>query len=352
MTLGVLPGTEPVPRRGRQLIPAGLPRRAEVLAVCALTIVGGHLLFAPVTLVVAAVLAAAGRASRWRLWWLLLPAAAGVAWVIATGPGAALAGFTAWPSGILGSLHGHLAGPPAAHQGHPSAALRAAWSWLPGQLPVALICGAAEAAVLGWLVWLHTDGWAVPPPRPGALAAVRGRVAGAAIRAGAVLTRDGCALGVVPATGAIAELSWADMSGGLLITGDDPRDVTLASLQVVHAALRRRKPLIVIGPGGPAGPASGRPSDAAGLGRALTAACLATGTPLRTGGSAAGVRCVPRASRASRVPRVPRVRLVPRPGRIRRPERAARARAGCGAGRERASPRARTRSGRPSTRIR
>ncbi len=78
---------------------------------------------------------------------------------------------------------------------------------------------------------------------------MRGRLAGAAIRAGAVLTRDGCALGVVPATGAVAELSWAEMSGGLLITGDDPRDVTLASLQVVHAALRRRKPLIVIGPG-------------------------------------------------------------------------------------------------------
>jgi hypothetical protein len=279
MTLGVLPGTEPVPRRGRHLIPAGLPRRGEVLAVFAVTILAGHLVFAPVMLVVAIVLVAAGRATRWRPWWLLLPATAGLAWMLATGPSAALADFTAWPSGILGSLSG---GRRAAHPGHPFAAFHAAWSSLPGQIPVALICGAVEAAVLGWLVWLHTDEWAVPAPRPGAIAAVRGRLTAATIRAGAVLTRDGCALGVVPATGAIAELRWVEMSGGLLVTGDDPRDVTLASLQVVHAALRRRKPLIVIDLSGTADP-----SDRAGLSRALTAACLATGTPLRTDGAGA-----------------------------------------------------------------
>ena len=284
MTLGAVPGTEPPPRRGRQLIPAGLPRRGEVLALFAVTLVVGHLVFAPVALVVALVLAAAGQAIRWRPWWLLWPAAAGLGWVLATGPGAALADFTRWPMGILGSLG---AGHRAAHAGHPFAAFRLAWSSLPGQLPVALVCGAAEAAVLGWLVWLHTDEWEVPAPRPGALAAVRGRLTAATIRAGTVLTRDGCALGVVPATGGVAELRWADMSCGLLITGDDPQNVALASLQVVHAALRRRKPLIVIDPSDAADP-----SGTAGLGRALTAACLATGTPLRTGGSAAGLAMV------------------------------------------------------------
>lgn len=250
----------------------------------AVTIVVGHLVFAPVTLVVATVLAAAGKASRWRLWWLLLPAGVGLAWLLARGPGSALAGFTAWPSGILGSLHGQLAGHPAAYQEHPPAGLRLAWHSLPAQLPIALICGAAEAAVLGWLVWLQTDEWAVPAPRPGVLAAVRGRVAAATIRAGVVLTRDGCALGVVPATGAVAELSWDEMSGGLLITSDDSRNVTLASLQVVHAALRRRKALIVIDLSDAADP-----NDTAGLVRALTAACLATGTPLQTDGSTTGL---------------------------------------------------------------
>ena len=46
--------------------------------------------------------------------------------------------------------------------------------------------------------------------------------------------------------------------------------MTVASLQVVHAALRRRKPLIVLDVS----------ADAA-IARALTAACAATGTPLR-----------------------------------------------------------------------
>ncbi len=36
----------------------------------------------------------------------------------------------------------------------------------------------------------------------------------APIRAGAVVTREGCALGVVPATGAIAELRWAEVARG------------------------------------------------------------------------------------------------------------------------------------------
>jgi hypothetical protein len=285
MTFGTPPAAAPLPRRGRQLIPANLPRRREVLAVFAVTIVAGHLVFAPVTLIVAILLAAAGRAIRWRPWWLLCPAAAGLAWALATGPGAALAHITAWPSGILGPLNArHGVG----HHGHPLAAFRLAWSSLPGQLPVALICGAAEAAVLGWLDWLHTDAWAVPPRRSGLLSLVRGRLAGAAIRAGAVLTRDGCALGVAKATGGVAELRWAEMAGGLLITGDDSRDVTLASLQVVHAALRRRKPLLAFDHG--AESATGRP---------LAAACLATGTPLRTDGSAAGVARAPGGASAS-----------------------------------------------------
>jgi hypothetical protein len=256
----------PVPRRGRHLIPTGLPRRSELVAVCAVAILVAHLLLAQLTLVLALVLAATGKTSRWRPWWLLVPAVAGLAWTLAAGPGNALAGFAAGPASILAYLsRGHLAG----HLGHPLAAFAGVQSWLPRQFPVALVTGAAEAALIGWLDWLHTDEWAVPPPRPGAVTAVRRTLAANAVRAGSVVTRDGCALGVVPATGAVAELRWAEVSHGTLIVGAAAQDVTLAGLQVMHAALRRRKPVIVLDSGG----------DAA-IARALEAACAATGTPL------------------------------------------------------------------------
>ena len=54
------------------------------------------------------------------------------------------------------------------------------------------------------------------------------------------------------------------------MAGTVDQEVTVTSLQVVHAALRRRKPLIVIDVS----------ADAA-IARALTAACRATGIPLR-----------------------------------------------------------------------
>jgi hypothetical protein len=236
------------------------------MAVCAVAILVAHLLVAQLTLVLAVVFALVGKTTRWRLWWLLAPAAVGLAWTLATGPDKALAGFAAGPSGILRYLSaGHLAG----QLGHPLAAFGGAQSWLPRQFPVALICGAAEAALIGWLDWLHTDEWAVPPPRPGVIAAARQAIAARAIRAGAVVTRDGCALGIVPATGAIAELGWAEAACGTLVVGASAQEVTLACLQVVHAALRRRKPVIVLDPG-----------DAA-ITRALAEACMATGTPLR-----------------------------------------------------------------------
>jgi hypothetical protein len=247
-----------------------VPRRGELIAVCALAILVAHLLLAQLTLVLALVFVVVSKASRWRLWWLAAPAAAGLAWTLAAGPWHAFAGFTAGPSAILWHLGGgHLAG----RAGQPLAGFGDAGNWLPRQFPVALVCGAAEAALIGWLDWLHTDEWAVPPPRPGLIAAVRRAIATHVTRAGTVVTREGCALGVVPATGAIAELRWAEALRGTLVVGAAAQDVTLAGLQVVHAALRRRKPVIVLDPGGD-------PSIA----RALDAACLATGTPLVTVG--------------------------------------------------------------------
>ena len=49
------------------------------------------------------------------------------------------------------------------------------------------------------------------------------------------------------ATGAVVDLRWREIAGGVLVAGA-AQEVTVTGLQVVHAALRRRKPLIVIDP--------------------------------------------------------------------------------------------------------
>jgi hypothetical protein len=257
-----------MPRRARHLISMDLPHRREAMAACAVLIVVAHLLVGQLTLGLAVVFTVIGSASRWRLWWLMGPAAAGLAWALAVGPAQAAAGFAAGSAHVLDYLgQGQL----APRLGHPLAAFAGAGDWLPRQLPIALISGAAEAAVIGWLGWLHTDELAVPPRRPGAVAAIRAGLAASLIRSGSVVTREGCALGVAPATGAVVDLRWREIAGGVLVVGTVGQEVTVTSLQVVHAALRRRKPLIVIDPS----------ADAA-IAGALSAACTATGTRLRT----------------------------------------------------------------------
>jgi hypothetical protein len=249
---------ESMPRRARHLISLDLPHRREVMAACAVLLVVAHLLVAQLTLLLAVAFTLIGRASRWRLWWLTGPAAAGLAWALAAGPAQAAAGFAAGSAHVLDYLgQGQL----AQRLGHPLGAFAGAGGWLPRQLPIALISGAAEAAVIGWLGWLHTDELAAAPRRPGAVAA---------IRSGSVVTREGCALGVDPATGAVVDLRWREIAGGVLVVGTAAQEVTVTGLQVVHAALRRRKPVIVIDPS----------ADAA-IAGALSAACTATGTRLR-----------------------------------------------------------------------
>jgi len=257
-----------MPRRARHLIPTDLPRRGEVIAAFAVLVLLVHLLFAQLTFVLAVVFTGVSKASRWRLWWLTVPAAVGLAWTLAIGPRAAAAGFAAGPAQILGYFGGH----PLDRLPHPHGAFAGVGGWLPRQFPLALIAAAIEAALAGWLDWLHTDEWAVPPPRPGLLAAVRGALAGRMIREGVVVTRDGCVLGVAPASGARVVLGWPEVAGGVLVAGTDPQTSAVSSLQVVHAALRRRKPLIAVDLSG---------AGAGAIAAALGAACLATGTPLR-----------------------------------------------------------------------
>src|SRR5215475_11335086 len=50
----VVTEAEQMPRRARYLVPRGLPRRDEVLAVCVVAVVLVHLLFAQLTIVLAA----------------------------------------------------------------------------------------------------------------------------------------------------------------------------------------------------------------------------------------------------------------------------------------------------------
>lgn len=264
------PGTEPAPRRARYLIPKQFARSGEIVAACVVLLLAAHLVFAQLTFLLAVLFAGISRVSRWRLSWLAVPATAGAIWTLAVGPAVAAAGFAAGPAHILGYLgaHGLL---------HVHGAFAGAGDWLPPQFPLALVAAAAEAAVAGWLDWLHTDEWAVPPARPGLAAAVRRTMTTRAIRRGGVVTREGATLGVAPATGARAALGWGEVAGGVLFTGAAGRDITATGFQLVHAALRLRKPVIVLD-------LTGDPA----MGSALTVASSAAGTPLRTFGTKDG----------------------------------------------------------------
>src|SRR5271166_4302491 len=98
MPAEVVTGAEQMPRRARYLVPQGLPRRGEILAVCVVLVVVAHLLFAQLTIIIAAAFYLITKITRWRLSWLLVPAAVAVAWIVAVGPRVAAAGFTAGPA--------------------------------------------------------------------------------------------------------------------------------------------------------------------------------------------------------------------------------------------------------------
>jgi hypothetical protein len=265
---------EQMPRRARYLVPRDLPRRGEILAACVVVAVLGHVLFAPLTLVFAAVFSLVTRVTRWRLSWLLAPVIIAAAWTLAVGPRAAAAGFADGPAKVAAYLGA--SGHQFDHALHFTAAFRGSGSWLPRQLPLAILAGAAEAAIVGWLSWLHTDEWDVPPARPGLVAAVRRAAIRRAIRTGGVVTRDGSCLGVAAGSGAKVTLSWPEAAGGVSVCGSAEQDVLSTSLQLVHAAVRRRKPVFAVD----------LTADPALPGR-LAAVCAAAGAPLRVFGEGA-----------------------------------------------------------------
>jgi hypothetical protein len=256
-----------MPRRARYLVPRGLPRRDEILAVLLVFAVLAHVFLAQLTLILAVTFYLITKVTRWRLSWLAVPAAAGLAWTAAVGPRAAAAGFTAGPAQIADYLGA--SGHQADHLLHFTAAFSGIGTWLPRQLPLALVAGAAEAAVVGWLSWLHTDEWLLPPARPGLIVATRRAATARAIRAGGVVTRDGGCLGVAPGSGARVTLSWTEAAGSVAVCGSAGPDVLTTSFQLIHAAVRRRKPVLAVD----------HTSDPELPGK-LAAICAAAGAPL------------------------------------------------------------------------
>ena len=274
MSARVATQAEQMPRRARYLVPKGLPRRGEFLAACVVVAVLAHVLFAQLTIVLAVVFALTTRATRWRLSWLLVPVVTGVAWTLAVGPRAAAAGFAAGPAKVAAYLGA--SGHQLDHVMHFTGAFTGIGSWLPRQLPLAIVAGAAEAAIIGWLSWLHTDEISMRPARPGLLVAVRRAAIRRAIRAGGVVTRDGSCLGVAAGSGSRITLSWPEAAGGVSVCGSAEQDVLSTSFQLVHAAVRRRKPVVAVDLTG----------DRALPGR-LAAVCAAAGAPLRVFGEGA-----------------------------------------------------------------
>ena len=244
MPAEVVTEAEQVPRRARYLVPRGLPRRGEILAAGVVLVVVAHVLFAQLTIVIAAAFYLVTKMTRWRLSWLMVPAAIAVVWIAAVGPRVAVAGFVAGPAQVTSYLGAN--GHQVSHVLHFTGAFAGIGTWLPRQLPVAILVAAAEAALAGWLTWLHTDEWNVPPARPGLIVAARRAATVRAIRAGGVVTRDGGCLGVEAGSGARVAVSWSEATGGISVCGSAEQDVLTTSFQLVYAAIRRRKPVLAV----------------------------------------------------------------------------------------------------------
>ncbi len=230
------------PRRARYLIPLGTPRRGEILAAVAAAGVLAGALFAPLTLLLFAGFHTVSRITRWRPVWLLVPVCCGALWLLAIGAGTGVAAF-ARGTGSAGALLARVAADPPTLTGLPGAEAHV----MAVQFPAALILAAAAAALAWWVRWLHTDEWDLPAARPGLASLCRQRLTAASVRSGGVLTRDGACLGIDRVTGKPAAVSWrAASGGGVLVTGAAQPAVLASGWQLAHAAIRRRKPVIVV----------------------------------------------------------------------------------------------------------
>jgi hypothetical protein len=261
-------GQAPQAPRTPQVAPRDAPHHGELIAVIALVLLLAHLLVAQLTLLLTAAMYVVDRVSRWRPEWLTAPAAVGLVWALAIGPSRAVSDFTAGPRHVLGYLGG-IGGHPG-HLLHLSDAYSGLPHWLPEQFPLALILASAETFGLSWLQRRLGGGY---PWRAGLIVTTRRRTTAAALRSGAgVVTRDGCCVGVDVPTGRPAAISWQEAEGGVLCAGTHADQGGFA---LAHAAVRRRKPVIVIDLTG-----------SAHLAESLATACAESGAPLHGFGPA------------------------------------------------------------------
>src|SRR5215472_12206641 len=100
------------PRRARYLIPLGTPRRSEVLAALAAVAALAGALLAPLTLLLLVAFYTTSKVSRWRPVWLAVPACCGTIWLLAAGPGTAIAAFGAAMSPVAAVLSRLITDPP------------------------------------------------------------------------------------------------------------------------------------------------------------------------------------------------------------------------------------------------
>ena len=228
------------PRRSQLGETARPHRRGELAAGLSITALIAELLLLPAAVPVFLILLAVGRASRWRLEWLLLPLLAGVGWLAAAGPRWGVT-IEAARSGQLLSGVTHAAADPARLLRDPGGAAATALAWLPRELPAALVTGAIQAGLLTWLSCRRSGGnW-----RPGLIAAGRRWRGRRSLAAGQVVTETGCGIGLATRTGRVVRLSWAEAERGVLLTATDPGELSPVALAVVCAAMRRRKAVLV-----------------------------------------------------------------------------------------------------------
>jgi len=209
-------------------------RRGELAAGLAAVAVVAQCALAPVMLLVAVLLVLAGRISRWQLAWLLLPALGSACWLAVAGLPATAHALTAGAGRLTAA---DLA--VALHPGrllHPATAFAGSGRWLPEELPLLLLAGTAEAAIV---LWPHRT------QRPGLVAALRRHAAAAALAAGHTVTANGFAIGV-SGSGRLSAVSWAQAERGVLLTGADPAELDQIGLAIACAAVRRRKTVLVL----------------------------------------------------------------------------------------------------------
>jgi hypothetical protein len=243
------------------------PSRRELAAAVATGLLAAQALVVPVTALLVPLLALTGRLCRWRPHWLALPAAVGLGWALDVGVPRALSGYLVLTHPVLAAIAGP--GDLLGRAAHLTLALRAWPGPITGQLPVALLAAAAQ--VLGYrLTGRLTGAGAGPPPRSGAVLAIRARYLAAELRRGQVATRDGGCVGVSGRTGRRVAISWPEAAGGVLCTGRDPAAVAAVGAGLALAAVAHRKAVVVV--------------DLAGFGDPVTAVAAAAGgvaAPLR-----------------------------------------------------------------------